>query len=308
MDSIFSDEGASLGPEGSLEAANDSIERGGLVTARGTAEGLVVRLDGRVEADSLKKALLDFLNSRRSFLGGNEVALEWVGKKPEESFLAEVSEVLSRDFKITVRSSKLRDPAKHEGGKHHAAEDFNIDEDSPHLVREVHFGKEAHRSSDPSLKPLGLFSGVEDLPFTAQEEVERSAIPERSDSNAESFLWDDPDARIVYTTLRSGQKIETEHSLIIFGDVNSGAEIVAGGDIAVMGTLRGVAHAGAYDETGAGRFIFALNLQPTQLRIGSIISRGASDGLKGPEIARVDANMIVVETYQTKNAALRRRG
>lgn len=302
MDSIFSDEGTSQNPEGGLDVSNDSFERGALVTARGTAEGLVVRLDGRVEHASLKQALIEFLNSRRNFLGGNEVSLEWVGKKPDESFLAEVSEVLTRDFKISVRSSRLR-----EAHKQGAPEGFRIEDEPQPLVREVHLGKEHNKTADSELKPLGLFSGVEDLPFAAQVASDTGAM-DRVESTGENFLWDDPDARIIYSTLRSGQKIETEHSLIIFGDVNSGAEVVAGGDIAVMGTLRGVAHAGAYDETGAGRFIFALNLQPTQLRIGSIISRGSNEGLKGAEIARVDANMIVVEAYQTKNVALRRRG
>ena len=45
-------------------------------------------------------------------------------------------------------------------------------------------------------------------------------------------------------TLRSGQRIECEGDVVVLGDVNDGAEIIAGGSIAVMGTLRGLAHAG----------------------------------------------------------------
>ncbi len=300
MDGVFSGEGAPPQIEGGADSLGETAERGGLVTARGTAEGLVLRLDGRVEPASLKQALLEFLNSRRGFLGGNEVSLEWVGKKPEDSFLSEVTEVLTSDFKISVRSSRLRETHKLSN------EGFKFEEESQPLVREISLAKDS-KTAEVDHKPLGLFSGVDDLPFAAQAGGD-AARAEKNESVSESFLWDDPDARIIYATLRSGQKIETEHSLVLFGDVNSGAEVVAGGDIAVMGTLRGVAHAGAYDETGGGRFIFALNLQPTQLRIGSIISRGSNEGLKGPEIARVDANMIVVEGYQTKNIALRRRG
>jgi septum site-determining protein MinC len=129
-----------------------------------------------------------------------------------------------------------------------------------------------------------------------------------------STPWDDPDARVIYGTLRSGQKIETEHAVVVFGDVNSGAEVIAGGDIIILGTLRGIAHAGAYDESGGGRVIFSLNLQPTQLRIGLVISRGAggdrSDGSprsSGPEIARVDGTSIVVEPYQSRTVWVRRR-
>jgi septum site-determining protein MinC len=124
------------------------------------------------------------------------------------------------------------------------------------------------------------------------------------------MLWDDPDARIIYGTLRSGQKVETEHSIVVFGDVNSGAEVIAGGDIVILGTLRGIAHAGAYDESGGGRVIFSLNLQPTQLRIGLVISRGGGEGSSrgsGTEVARVENNMIVVEPYQSRTVWVRRR-
>ena len=46
-------------------------------------------------------------------------------------------------------------------------------------------------------------------------------------------------------SLRSGQKIEEDGSIVIIGDVNSGAEVVAADNIVVLGTLRGLAHAGA---------------------------------------------------------------
>jgi septum site-determining protein MinC len=118
---------------------------------------------------------------------------------------------------------------------------------------------------------------------------------------------------MIYGTLRSGQKVETEHSIVVFGDVNSGAEVIAGGDIVILGTLRGIAHAGAYDESGGGRVIFSLNLQPTQLRIGLVISRGSGSDSEStprgglPEVARVDGNMIVVEPYQSRTVWVRRR-
>lgn len=46
-------------------------------------------------------------------------------------------------------------------------------------------------------------------------------------------------------SLRSGQRMETEGSLVIIGDVNSGAEVMASDNIVVVGALRGLAHAGA---------------------------------------------------------------
>ena len=105
-------------------------------------------------------------------------------------------------------------------------------------------------------------------------------------------------ARLVKGPLRSGQRIYAEDNLVVFGDVNPGAELIAGGDIMVMGVLRGVAHAGVPDNIAA--VIAALSLKPTQLRIGHFISRSPEFQEKhetGPEIARVDTEQIVIDSF-----------
>ena len=98
-------------------------------------------------------------------------------------------------------------------------------------------------------------------------------------------------------TLRSGQNIEFAGNVVILGDVNPGAQIRAGGDIVVMGTLRGVAHAGAAGNEEAT--VVALRLRPTQLRIGSFIGRPAEeeDDTKSvvPEVAKIKDGTIFVE-------------
>ncbi len=70
-------------------------------------------------------------------------------------------------------------------------------------------------------------------------------------------------------SLRSGQKIETEGSIVIIGDVNSGAEVVASDNIIIQGALRGLAHAGA---KGNRQAIIAAGLVDTvQIRIANIV-------------------------------------
>jgi septum site-determining protein MinC len=108
-------------------------------------------------------------------------------------------------------------------------------------------------------------------------------------------------ALFVKGPLRSGQRIYAEDHLVVFGDVNPGAELIAGGDIMVMGVLRGVAHAGVPDNIAA--IIAALSLKPTQLRIGHFISRSPEFQEKqdsGPEIARVDTEQIVVDSFSRR--------
>ena len=71
-------------------------------------------------------------------------------------------------------------------------------------------------------------------------------------------------------SLRSGQRIEVEGSIVIIGDVNSGAEVIAADNIIIMGTLRGLAHAGAKGNKEA--IIAAGGLDAVQLRISNIVS------------------------------------
>lgn len=76
-------------------------------------------------------------------------------------------------------------------------------------------------------------------------------------------------------SLRSGQKIEFEGSLVILGDVNDGAEVIAGENIVILGILRGLAHAGAKGNKNA--LIAATSIEAPQLRIANIIRERERD-------------------------------
>ncbi len=107
----------------------------------------------------------------------------------------------------------------------------------------------------------------------------------------------------VKKTLRSGQRVKHRNTVLVLGDVNPGAEVVAGGDVYVMGKLEGVAHAGAFGSNAA--VIVAFSLQPLQLRIGEHVSRSPDEasglsGNRGPEMARVEDGRIVIETFSPR--------
>ncbi len=96
--------------------------------------------------------------------------------------------------------------------------------------------------------------------------------------------------------IRSGQKKFVPGNAVILGDINPGAEIIAGGNILVMGCLRGMAHAGVFGDEGA--LITAYRLNPTQLRIASHITRppdGEKNELDYPEVARIREGRVVIE-------------
>lgn len=104
---------------------------------------------------------------------------------------------------------------------------------------------------------------------------------------------------LVERTLRSGQRIEFDGSVVVLGDVNPGADVVASGSVVVMGALRGMVHAGARGDAGAR--VVALRLLPTQLRIAHYITRppdGETPEASGPEEARIVGEHIQIERYE----------
>lgn len=97
-------------------------------------------------------------------------------------------------------------------------------------------------------------------------------------------------------TLRGGQALHNLGNLVVIGDVNPGAELVASGDIVVFGSLRGVAHAGAQGDRKAR--VIALELAPTQLRIATVIATSdAGAKPRGPEHASIVDDRIVVVPF-----------
>lgn len=104
-------------------------------------------------------------------------------------------------------------------------------------------------------------------------------------------------AMLLRRTLRSGRSVRHKGHVVVIGDVNPGAEIVAGGDVVVWGRLRGVVHAGADGDADA--VVCALDLSPTQLRIAQHIAISpARKGQPKPEMARVKDEQIVAEVWK----------
>jgi len=123
--------------------------------------------------------------------------------------------------------------------------------------------------------------------------------PERAIRTLDTNLTSGESAILVQRTLRSGFKISYQGHVIVMGDVNPGAEIIAGGNVMVWGRLRGVVHAGA--EGNEKAVVCALDMEPTQLRIGSLIAvTPKKTGKHQPEIASVQNGQVVAESWNTR--------
>lgn len=123
-----------------------------------------------------------------------------------------------------------------------------------------------------------------------------TAPPSAEDVDEVEVETDWPQAVFVHRTLRSGQSVRTPGNVVVLGDVNPGAEIVAGGHILIWGRLRGVVHAGAAGDEAAT--VAALDLAPTQLRIaGHIAVSPERRGRIQPEVALIRDGHLVAEAW-----------
>jgi septum site-determining protein MinC len=121
--------------------------------------------------------------------------------------------------------------------------------------------------------------------------------PSKDGPPAEPLSHQDLPGIVVRRTLRAGQEVKYAGHVAIVGDVNPGAEVVAGGDIIVWGKLRGRVYAGALGDESA--IVCALQLAPSQIRIGSHIAHSPDRAHlpKIAEMASVQEGTIVVERW-----------
>lgn len=142
------------------------------------------------------------------------------------------------------------------------------------------------------------FAPQEDAPAQVTRAAEAPAVPAAPQEDAA-----EPSQMVVVNrTLRGGQEVRTKSSVLVCGNVNPGAQIIAGGSIDIRGTCRGMVHAGAYGDQQA--FVIADCLVPTQIRIADLIARAPdkapADREKPtrPERASIKDGQIVIEPIE----------
>ncbi len=101
-------------------------------------------------------------------------------------------------------------------------------------------------------------------------------------------------------TLKSGEVLETEYSIVILGDVYPGSAIISARDIIVLGGLYGEAYAGGNGSDG--HYVAALEMSPEKLKIGDFkyhAKEKSKWGIKPkvqPKIAYVKNKKIVMDS------------
>ena len=143
-----------------------------------------------------------------------------------------------------------------------------------------------------------IFRVEEDEPMPVETPVSRPAEAAAAPVAAPAAQDTVQNMMVVNRTVRSGQEITSQGSVLICGNVNPGAQIIAGGSIDIRGTCRGIVHAGAYGDTAA--FVIADHLMPVQIRIADLIAQ-APDKMEKPncaERASIKDGQIIIEPIE----------
>lgn len=181
------------------------------------------------------------------------------------------------------------------------AQNLPVDNQSPAAIAlapavrdPLHTDAAAAELEESSSTGTEAVSCLEDAPFVVPSGVTVAAEEPGAPSPQPTVLY-------LRQTLRSGQAVSHQGHLVIVGDVNPGAEVMAEGDITVWGALRGMAHAGIGGNSRAE--IRALRLQPVQLRIAQAIARSpdsprtSAPPRSGPETARIVNGTIRITAH-----------
>jgi len=201
---------------------------------------------------------------------------------------------------VEALTARLNDnPQFFSGGK--IALDFGSQHISQDQLREILDLLDQHQ-----VQVWALLSQDPDTRRAAQDAGLAAAIetpqPQGSDAAASTAEFVATDGLMRRRTLRSGQSLRHPGHIVVIGDVNPGAEVIAGGDIVVWGRLKGVVHAGALGNEGA--VICALDLSPTQLRIARYIARSPEEYPQetSPEMALVREGQIEAVPWPSRSA------
>lgn len=237
------------------------MDQSAVVSIKGIREGLLATA-GDGDWSDVQAALLDTIQTQREFFRGARLALQ-VGDRP-----------LDKD---DIR--KLRDKLAE-----HDVTLWAVLGQSPETIRS------ARRNDLETELSSGADAGIDLGSEVASGDGELPPI----DSNEYGMS-----AVLLKNTLRSGKVVRHVGHVIIIGDVNPGAQIIAGGDVLIWGRLRGTVHAGASGDSGA--MVCALDMRPQQLRIANLVAISPPDNKARPhpEIAFVRDGQIVAEEWGT---------
>lgn len=281
----------------------------------------VLTLDESADIERLRASIRAHLPGHLGAIAGRASRLDLGSREINLFDLRRIIHLLRQDYAVEITGLYVRGPAIHRFAERELKLKLFPSDVAPvsEELEELETEEVAMESLDdpapavfvpaplqtpPRVSPLERVTFPHDL-TAAELAPEPVAVPEPPSTPVvvpPPRLVDVPRTQTLHRTLRSGAIVRFEGDLYVFGDVNPGAQIIATGNIVVLGALKGVAHAGANGDEAA--FILAFDLRPTQLRIGRKIAVPPPKRAAGPvisEIATVHDGQIVLEPYRSSS-------
>jgi len=259
------------------------------VIVKGQRNGISIMLDDSAEFEQLQETLREKVASAKQFFEGAKTNVAFKGRNLTEEEEQHLIDIILKETSIDVGFVEGSDYiAPKKNGKKRDTKDM-----PPTLL---------NRKEVAASKIIPLNPEITSPPSNPPTQINLDALPSVkinaiSDSAPAGMPNTQSDTAYYRGGLRSGQSIKYHGSVVIMGDVNPGSEVVAGGNVIIMGALKGMAHAGSKGD--ASCFVSALVLQPTQLRIGKLITNIAPakrGEKKQPSYAYVKDDQVFIAT------------
>ena len=227
------------------------------VDIKGIRDGLLIRVNDHPDV-AVFETLGEELAAKRAFLAGSRIAVD-VGRRALDYAHLTALHELFEAHELTLWAVLAEDAAT----------------------------REAARRAGLATRLSG-----------SATDLEGNALAGRANGGEPAGAKEPPPANalLLRETVRSGRAVWHDGHVVILGDVNPGAEVMAAGSVIVWGRLRGLVHAGALGDATA--VICALELNPTQLRIAGHIAVAPDSGPgRAPEQAAIREGQIVAEPW-----------
>ena len=222
-----------------------------IVMFKGKRDGISVILDAQATFEDLKTVLVDKVGEASRFFGDSSSAITFSGRVLSEKEEDELLEIIASHSNLVITfimNEHQRQAVLSKSDNVTSTPSNNtIQEDIQNKIKE----------SLSSMVALGDISSFQSSPDGLVDPKNSFDITEHT-------------TKFQQGSLRSGQIIRYRGSVVVLGDVNPGAEILAEGNVIVLGSLKGLVHAGCMGNDKC--FICALSLTPSQLRIADKIT------------------------------------
>ena len=231
-----------------------------IVVLKGFRDGIAVDIDSCADFGSVVRVLRQKVSDGKRFFAGSGTKVYFKGRilseEEEDALLCEIAMIAGED------------PLAGGGAKDPAPEEPKPEEPAPEEPKQEEPALESPKQEEPKQEKPKHKEPEQEEPGQKDHPPQKDAPGATNIQGKKSFM--ESGTAYFRNGLRSGQSIAYAGSVVVMGDANPGSEIVAEGNVIVLGALKGLAHAGALGDESC--VVMANEMEPVQLRIAGVIS------------------------------------